>query len=88
MECGLTDTRMRVVESSLMSTPTVTSEPMLSYVRVQLDSWKGRWTEVAAGTDLSKRTIEKIASREIADPGVSRVQKLHDWFRAQERATT
>lgn len=57
---------------------------MLDYVRSQLQAWKGRWTEVAQGSDVSKRTIEKIASGEIADPGVSNVQKLHDWFRAQE----
>lgn len=63
-----------------------TQPTMHAYVLAQLESCKGRWSDVADGTDISKRTIEKIASGEIADPGVSRIQRLHDWFRAQERA--
>lgn len=61
---------------------------MLDYVKAQLQAWKGRWAEVADGAAVSRRTIEKIASGEIADPGVSNVQKLHDWFRSQEKALT
>lgn len=68
-----------------MKTATAKREqPMLDYVLAQLDQWKGRWADVADGTDISKRTIEKIYSGEIADPGVSRVQKLYDWFRQQK----
>lgn len=59
---------------------------MLDFVLIQLEAWKGRWSDVADGTGISKRTIEKIASGETADPGVRRVQKLYDWFRAQEEA--
>lgn len=60
--------------------------PMHDYVIAQLEAWKGRWTAVAEGSGVSKRTLEKIASGEIADPGVSHVQKLHDWFREREKA--
>lgn len=84
--CGLTDTRKRVVKSPLMANSKRKEPTMLAYVLAQLDEWKGRWSEVAEGSDLSKRTIEKIASGEISDPGVSRVQRLHDWFRKQEKA--
>jgi len=59
---------------------------MLEYVIEQLGAWKGRWPTVAEGSGVSKRTIEKIANREIADPGVSHIQKLYDWFRSQKAA--
>lgn len=60
--------------------------PIYEYVIARLDSSRGRWPEVADGSGVSRRTIEKIARKEIADPGVSHVQKLADYFRAQERA--
>lgn len=61
-------------------------EPTLyQFVLDQLHS--GRWTyrQVADGSDVSRRTVEKIARREIADPGVSHVEKLARFFREQER---
>lgn len=54
------------------------------YVMSQLDAARGRWPEVAEASGVSKRTIEKIARREIVDPGVSHVQKLADYFHGQE----
>ena len=60
-------------------------ESMHAYVLRNLEATKYRWGEVAAGTGMSKRTIEKIARKEIVDPGVSHVQKLHDYFRALEQ---
>lgn len=86
LECGLTSTRKRVLQWRSMKITAPPQQPMLAYVRERLEAWKGRWAEVAEGTEISKRTIEKIASGEHADPGVSRVQKLHDWFREQEKA--
>lgn len=44
------------------------------------------YEQVAEGSGVSKRTVEKIARGEIQDPGVSHIQKLADWFREQERA--
>ncbi len=57
-------------------------ENMYDYVRLRLEATKGRWTAVAEGSGVSKRTIEKIARAEIKDPGVSHVQKLADYFRS------
>jgi len=59
---------------------------MHDYVLSALGRCKGKWPEVATGSGVSYRTIEKIARGEIVDPSVSHVQKLHDYFRAQERA--
>lgn len=41
------------------------------------------YQQIAAGSGVNKRTVEKIARREIEDPGVSHVQKLADYFREQ-----
>lgn len=54
------------------------------YVLKHLEAAKGRWTEVADGSGVSKRTLEKIARGEIEDPGVSHVQKLADYFHSIE----
>lgn len=61
-------------------------QPMLDYVIEQLEVWKGRWIEVAEGSGIPKRSIEKIASGEWANPGVNSIQTLHDWLRANEKA--
>lgn len=50
----------------------------------RLEQSKGRWPAVAEGSGVPYRTVQKIAQGEIADPGVSSVQKLADWFREQE----
>lgn len=50
------------------------------YVVARLIETRGRWPRIAAETGVSLRTLEKIARREIADPGVSHVQKLLDYF--------
>lgn len=60
-------------------------QPIYDYVLSQLELSKGRWADIAEGSGVSKRTLEKIARREIEDPGVSHVQKLHDYFRLQNR---
>jgi transcriptional regulator with XRE-family HTH domain len=56
-------------------------ESIHAYVVRELELAKGRWSEVAEGTGISKRTIEKIASGETANPGVSHVEKLASYFR-------
>ncbi len=53
---------------------------MHDFVLASLQSAKGRWTEVASGSGVSKRTLEKIARREIEDPGISHVEKLALYF--------
>lgn len=62
------------------------AESIYAYVLAQLEAHKGRWPEVAEGSGVSKRTIEKIASKEIKDPGVSHMEKLANYFRNQEAA--
>lgn len=57
---------------------------MHDYVLAQLQATKGTWPQVAAASGVPKRTIEKIARREIDDPGVSHIQKLSDYFRAAD----
>jgi hypothetical protein len=59
-------------------------QPMFDYVLERLVESRGRWGVVAEGSGVSKRTIEKIARREIQDPGVSHIQKLANYFRSQE----
>jgi len=51
------------------------------YVIEQLQASKGTWPKVAKGSKVPKRTLEKIARREIADPGVKTVEKLARYFR-------
>lgn len=69
-----------------MSTPrNFTDEPIYDYVLARLQSTKGEWPTVAERAGMSKRTLEKIARREIADPGVSHIQRLADYFRSEER---
>lgn len=49
----------------------------------QLQQSKGRWREVAKGAGVSKRTVEKIARREIVDPGVSHIEALAAYFNSK-----
>jgi len=56
------------------------------FVISRLQDAKGTWPIIAEATGVSKRTIEKIASEEIADPGVSHIEKLASYFRGQSAA--
>jgi transcriptional regulator with XRE-family HTH domain len=58
---------------------------MHKFVLERLQSAKGHWSQVAAETGLSKRTIEKIARREIEDPGVSHIETLAIYFQGSFR---
>lgn len=59
-------------------------ENLHAYVLERLEAAKGKWPEVAVGSGVSKRTIEKIARKEIVDPGISHVQALADYFRSTD----
>ena len=61
---------------------------MYEYVLVELELAKGNWTAVADATGMSKRTIEKIARREIKDPGVSHIETLASYFRSRASTKT
>lgn len=56
-------------------------ESIYEYVLSQLQAHKGRWSEVAEGSGVPKRSIEKIARREWRDPAVSNIEKLAKYFR-------
>ena len=56
---------------------------MHDYVVAQLQAMKGRWPQLAEETGISRRTIEKIARREIEDPSVSFIERLNKHFRKQ-----
>jgi hypothetical protein len=58
-------------------------KPMLEYVLERLDESKGRLPTVAAESGVPYRTLQKIANRDTEDPGVSHIQRLHDYYRAQ-----
>jgi transcriptional regulator with XRE-family HTH domain len=59
---------------------------LYQYVMARLDSAELTYQEIADGSGVNKRTVEKIARKEIEDPGVSHVEKLAEYFRKQERA--
>lgn len=61
------------------------AQSMHAYVVAGLQNAKGRWRLIAEATGIPKRTVEKIASGEIADPGVMSVQKLADYFRGPKK---
>lgn len=54
---------------------------MYGFVMKRLEESKGKWQSVADGSSVPKRTLEKIARKEIADPGVSHVEKLYHYFK-------
>lgn len=43
-----------------------------------LEANKGRWREISRDTGLGYDWINKLAQGCIADPGVRKIQKLHD----------
>ena len=59
----------------------MTTQPIHDYVVDQLNLTKGRWPEVARESGIPRRTLEKIARREISNPGVRHIQRLTDYFR-------
>lgn len=60
---------------------------MHAFVLERLQAAKGTWPAIADATEMSLRTIQKIASGEIEDPGVSHIEKLAGYFRSREGQT-
>lgn len=56
------------------------------FVIDQLSATPLTYQQVADGSGVPKRTVEKIARKEIEDPGVSSIEKLAGFFRAQDKA--
>ena len=57
------------------------TQSLHQFVLSELQAAKGRWPAVAEKAEVSLRTIQKIASGEIKDPGVSHIEKLAKYFR-------
>lgn len=55
-----------------------------AYVLEQFDKTSLTYQQIADGADVAVRTVEKIARKEIADPGVSHIEKLAAFFRSAE----
>lgn len=55
------------------------------YVMEQLGKTELSYQEIAEGSGVSRRTVEKIARKEILDPGVSHIEKLAAFFRGLEQ---
>ena len=54
---------------------------LYEYVMAQLGKTELVYQEVAEGSGESKRTVEKIARKEILDPGVSHCENVAAFFR-------
>lgn len=54
------------------------------YVLDQLQSSGLTYQQIADGSGVNKRTVEKIARKEIEDPGVSHIEKLAAFFQSRE----
>lgn len=59
---------------------------MYEFVIDRLENSGRTYQEVADGSGVSKRTVEKIARKEIKDPGVSHIEALARYFRALAEA--
>ncbi|MFC0666758.1 hypothetical protein ACFSKY_22850 [Azotobacter chroococcum] len=56
------------------------------YVLDQLESRKGSWLEISERADVPYFTISKIATRATADPRISTIQKLANYFTQNPKA--
>ena len=62
----------------------MTTQTMYDFVVERLNQSKGHWPAVASGSGVPKRTLEKIARKETADPRGGTLQKLWDYFHKSE----
>lgn len=60
------------------------NQSIYQFVIDSLQDMKGSWPVVANETGISKRTIEKIARKEIDDPGVKTVERLAAYFKKKK----
>ena len=60
--------------------PAMKQVPLLAYVTRQLAKRHGEWPAIAEATGVPYSTICKVAQGVHADPRVSTVQRLADYF--------
>jgi predicted transcriptional regulator len=63
-------------------------EKMLDTVLRRLSETRGKWPEISDGSGVPYQTLTKIASRIHADPRVSTVQNLFDYFASRPEQMT
>lgn len=51
------------------------------FVMSELDRTDQTYAQLARGTKVPKRTLEKIARREIKNPGVHHIERMAAYFR-------
>lgn len=61
------------------------ADSIYEFVLQRLESAKRRWPEVAEGSGVPLRSLEKIARKEWANPGIHNIEKLAAYFRDQEQ---
>ena len=62
------------------------SESIYDFVMEKLQATKYHWPQVAEGSGVPCRTLEKIARRETVNPKIETVEKLAKYFREQVAA--
>ncbi len=59
----------------------VMTDSIYQYVMGELSRTDKTYAQLAKGSKVPKRTLEKIARREIGNPGVKHVERLAAYFR-------
>lgn len=54
------------------------------FVLDRLEASKGKWPSVAEESGVPLRTLEKIARKEIENPGILHVERLARYFNAEK----
>lgn len=55
-------------------------ESIFETVLTKLDAARGSWDEVAIGSGVPLRTLEKIGRRKTKNPGIAHVERLLVYF--------
>lgn len=62
----------------------VMDQPILDYVKEQLEQRRGDWPLISKTTGVPYFTITNIVQGKVEDPRISTIQKLYDYFRSPE----
>lgn len=56
----------------------MSNQTMLDRTKTLLQQHKGHWRSICSATGLDYEWLNKLARDKIEDPGVNKIQKLHD----------
>ena len=65
----------------------MSNQTMLNRTKTLLQQHKGHWRSICTATGLDYEWLNKLARGKINDPGVNKIQKLHDHLAALEAKT-